>query len=71
MIRRNPAEWRQLIEEHAHSKLTATEFCKIKGIDPKYFSLRKSQLKKNTAGSAFIEVQAPAVTISETHPVLG
>lgn len=65
MIRRNPAEWRQLIEEHAHSKLNATEFCKIKGIDPKYFSLRKSQLKNNTASSAFIEVQAPITTVSE------
>jgi len=65
MIRRTPTEWQRLIEEQAQSQLTATEFCKTKGIDPKYFSLRKSQLKNQAAESPFIEVQAPAATISE------
>ena len=62
MIRRNPAEWRQLIEEHAHSKLNAIEFCKSKGIDPKYFSLKKAKFHHFEAATPFIEALAPVVT---------
>ena len=62
MIRRSRSEWLQIIEEHKHSNLTATEFCKSKGIDPKYFSLKKAKFQHFEAASPFIEALAPEVT---------
>ncbi|WP_420798153.1 IS66 family insertion sequence element accessory protein TnpA, partial [Marinagarivorans algicola] len=46
MKRRTEAEWQALIKEQAQSGLTATEFCKQRGISGKYFSLRKQRLLK-------------------------
>lgn len=46
MKRRTPAQWKALIKEQAQSGLTATEFCKQRGISDKYFSLRKQQFLK-------------------------
>ena len=46
MTRRTSAEWQALIEEQAQSGLTATEFCKQRGISDKYFSLRKQRFLK-------------------------
>ncbi|WP_394202357.1 IS66 family insertion sequence element accessory protein TnpA, partial [Marinagarivorans algicola] len=46
-MKRSPeAEWQALIKEQAQSGLTATEFCKQRGISGKYFSLRKQRLLK-------------------------
>ena len=61
MIRRTRNEWLALIEEHQHSNLTATEFCKSKGIDPKYFSLKKAKLQSSKLSSPFIEALTPLV----------
>jgi len=44
--RRTKAQWEALIEEHAQSGLTAVEFCRQRGINDKYFSLRKQSLLK-------------------------
>lgn len=61
MIRRTRNEWILLIEEHKNSNLTATEFCKIKGIDPKYFSLKKAKLLSLEPASPFIEALTSVV----------
>jgi len=45
MTRRTQEQWLSLFEEQKHSGLTQTEFCEGLDISPKYFSLRKSQLK--------------------------
>ncbi len=65
MIKRTRNEWLQLIEEHDHSNLTATEFCNSKGIDPKYFSLKKAKLRSSAMDSTFIEAQLPIIANSE------
>ena len=44
MIRRTSEQWLALIDQHKTSGLTQTEFAKLHGIDPNYFSLRKRQL---------------------------
>ena len=46
MERRTKAQWQALIEEQAQSGLTAVEFCKQRGINDKYFSLRKQGFLK-------------------------
>ncbi len=61
MIRRTRNEWLQLIQDHSNSNLTATEFCNSKGIDPKYFSLKKAKLINPEVSSPFIEALAPVV----------
>ncbi len=64
MSRRSKQDWQELIEEQASSDLTAAAFCRKKGINAKYFSLRKSQLAKQLP-SAFVPVQlstSPAST---------
>ncbi|MDZ7923211.1 MAG: hypothetical protein U5M23_03960 [Marinagarivorans sp.] len=43
MARLTQTQWRELIAEQAQSSLTATAFCAARGINPKYFSLRKNQ----------------------------
>ncbi len=62
MTRRTRSEWLQLIEEHKNSSLSATDFCKSKGIDPKYFSLKKANLKSTDEYSPFIEALSPIST---------
>ena len=65
MIRRTRSEWLQLFKEHEHSSFSATDFCKNKGIDPKYFSLKKAKLKNPEKDSPFIEALAPIITSPE------
>jgi len=62
MTRRTQQQWQALIEEQSLSGLTQTKFCEDKGISPKYFSLRRSQLKtgRNLVASkplAFVAAQ--------------
>ena len=59
MARLTQTQWRELIAEQAKSHLTATAFCKARGINPKYFSLRKGQLSKAAPSSTFVRVQTP------------
>ena len=65
MIRRTRNEWLQLIEDQKNSHLTATDFCKNQGIDPKYFSLKKAKLQESEPASPFVKVQPPMITNSE------
>jgi len=62
MARRTQEQWLSLFEEQKHSGLTQTEFCESRDISPKYFSLRKSQLKMThnrvtTKHPAFVATQ--------------
>ena len=45
MARRTRADWLTLFEEQKSSGLNYTDFAISKDISPKYFSLRRSQLK--------------------------
>ena len=68
MIRRTRNEWLQIIEDQNNSHLTATEFCKNKGIDPKYFSLKKAKLKELKEVkpiTPFVKAHAPITTHTE------
>lgn len=59
MARRSKAQWRELIDEQALSGLGAAEFCRLKSINPKYFSTRKRQFELNT--NSFLKVVPPEI----------
>ena len=66
MKRRTQAQWQALIKEHAQSGLTAVEFCRQRGINDKYFSLRKQSLlkaKPKSEGFAVARITASMSTI--------
>lgn len=56
---RNKSEWQTLIKEQQKSGQTATAFCKERGVNPKYFSLKKKQLETLDGSSNFIRVVSP------------
>ena len=59
MIRRNKAQWLDLIGEQASSGLSAAEFCRRNDLNPKYFSLRRRELSQTAP--AFVELAPQAV----------
>lgn len=76
MTRRTQSQWQALIEEQTASGLSATEFCKQRDINSKYFSLRKQKLAQaspqarasnfstlNVHPSAWIEVMTKDATV--------
>jgi len=65
MIRRTQKQWYALFKEQKHSGLTQTKFCKRHDINPKYFSLRKSQL---TTVHSVAMTKAPAFIAAQVHP---
>lgn len=59
MTRRTQAQWLALFDEQKSSGLNNTDFCHTKNISPKYFSLRRSQLRSTvkkgvSISSAFV-----------------
>ena len=54
-MKRSKSDWLALIEEFEHSGVTIAEFCRERAINPKYFSLRRRQLR-----SPFVEVKPAA-----------
>ncbi len=59
MNRRTKSDWQALFTEYEQRGLTATAFCLEKNLNPKYFSLRRSQLQtkpNDKSKSAFIPV---------------
>ena len=56
MAKRSKSEWHSLFEEHDASGLSAAAFCRERGVDAKYFSVRKRQLTANSLTS-FVEVK--------------
>ena len=65
MKRRSKADWQALISEQETSGLLASEFCRQRDINEKYFSLRKQALKKSASGF----VQAVRVGREPARPV--
>ncbi|WP_394203702.1 IS66 family insertion sequence element accessory protein TnpA [Marinagarivorans algicola] len=75
MKRRTETEWQVLIKEQAQSGLTATEFCKQRGISGKYFSLRKQRLLKTKPepmgfAAASIRPESSAIEIRLGHTAI-
>ena len=64
-MRRSKAEWQALVLEQQGSGLIASEFCRQRQINEKYFSLRKQALKKSVSGF----VQAVPVGRELARPV--
>lgn len=64
MKRRTKAQWLSLIEEFEQSGLTQVQFCTERGLNPKYFSLRRAKLKITKQNKTFVEAVAigPALT---------
>lgn len=61
-MKRTKEQWQALIEAQIHSGQSAAQFCQQHGLDDKYFSLRKKQLRQPLPESAFV----PATRISDT-----
>ena len=63
MTKRTPEQWRDLFAAHQTSGLSQAQFCKQHQLCPKYFSLRRRQLKGNDRQSKtlspMIKVQRP------------
>ena len=70
MPRRTQAEWLNLIHAFEASGLPQTEFCRSQGINPKYFSKRKNELRQQTTTSPFVRVRReapPTMSVRFTH----
>ncbi|RLA42817.1 MAG: hypothetical protein DRR06_13600 [Gammaproteobacteria bacterium] len=70
MIRRSKVQWLDIIQEYKTSGLPQTEFCRSKGLDPKYFSKRKAELKHAVVAAPFVAVRrevSTAMTVRVLH----
>lgn len=72
MKRRTPEQWRALFTEHAASGMTMAAFCRERGINPNYFSLRRKQLgarKGVEEASVFapVAITAPSAAMIEVQ----
>lgn len=54
---RTKAEWLSLINEFEQSNQSQAEFCSARGLNPKYFSLRRIKLKAISPKDPFVEVK--------------
>ncbi len=61
---RTKSDWLALIDEYEQSGLTQTEFCAQRGLNAKYFSLRRMKLKAKPESTGFTQavVGRPQVT---------
>lgn len=59
---RTKAEWLSLIDEFEQSNQSQAEFCSARGLNPKYFSLRRIKLKAISPKDPFVEVRLPLRT---------
>jgi len=60
MNKRSPTEWQILFEKYAASGLSAAAFCREQGLCPKYFSLRRKQLRDESSGTKQKPVLVPS-----------
>ncbi len=44
MVKRSTEQWLDLFKQHDDSQLSASQFCRDKGLCPRYFSKRKRDL---------------------------
>jgi hypothetical protein len=56
-------DWSKLVNAFETSGLTQTKFCEKHKLNPKYFSLKRSQILSEAGSSAFQKV-----TLDETFP---
>ncbi|HWV13874.1 MAG TPA: IS66 family insertion sequence element accessory protein TnpB [Cellvibrio sp.] len=63
-MKRTKEQWQALIEAQLNSGLPAAQFCQQHGLDDKYFSLRKKQLRQPVPESTFV----PATRASNMPP---
>lgn len=63
MKKRSEAEWRALFEDQARSGLSASVFCRQRGLCPKHFSKRRRQLMDERAIA-----EAPAFVPARVAP---
>lgn len=64
MARRTREQWLDLFRAQVESGLSATEFCRRRGINPNYFFQRKGDLGSQRVAptgeaAGFVELQAP------------
>jgi len=64
-MRRNKEQWQALMAEQQSSGLSAVDYCRQYGINPKYFSARKTQLQRERDGGSFVQVS----TASTAEPI--
>ncbi|PWW06863.1 MULTISPECIES: IS66 family insertion sequence element accessory protein TnpA [Pseudidiomarina] len=62
-VHRTREQWRQLIAEFEQSELSQKDFCEPRGINPAYFSQRRSELQReaedNDTGFVLAVPQSP------------
>lgn len=61
-MRKSKQDWVNLIQEFEGSDLNQTEFCKAQGLNPKYFSLKRSRLLQPNKTSGFVKVSPQSIT---------
>lgn len=64
---RSQQEWLTLIDEFEQSDQTQTAFCTGRGLNPKYFSLKRAELTRSAVGSS-ASMQSSFVRLSESVP---
>ncbi len=64
MARRTREQWLGVFQDQLDSGLSASEFCRQRGIDPNYFFQRKGKLcpapvRVNSPGAGFVQLKPP------------
>ncbi len=72
MARRTREQWQGLFQAQAESGLSATEYCRRRGINPNYFFQRKSELcqkreASNLKAAGFVELKLPVPVAGEVE----
>ncbi len=66
MIKRSTEDWLSLFKQQESSGLSQAQFCKEHTMCPKYFSLRKKQLKETPEAVVFVKAKrmnpSPVIT---------
>jgi hypothetical protein len=66
-MHRSKQDWLGLIQEFEASGLSQTNFCNVKGLDAKYFSLKRSRLLPSAAKvGKFVKVSPPVIVTGTT-----
>lgn len=51
-------EWKELLMAQGRSGLSQAEYCRVQGIDPRLFSLKKKVLEGQAEDGKFVEVSS-------------
>lgn len=58
-------EWLALIEEFEQSGLSQVKFCADRGLNARYFSLRRKKLKAGKQSGAFVQAKPASAEVAE------